>query len=186
MNKKLLNEGLDYQDLVGQIGDKVTVDEYAAKMGKDSDIVTIAFTVNSEGAGNDLSDWFERGYDYVLDAQVSDGEVSPGKYLVFVEMNRRSTVPERLIEMLEDLKTLTDLDVKDYVIEVNEEDYEADVEVLKQVMTLSPHDYREEEEQEEEESDLALNEMREIAGLQTRKIYTEDAAIKAFKSMAGL
>ena len=47
-------------------------------------------------------------------------------------------------------------------------------------------DTEEEEEQEEEESDLALNEMREIAGLQTRKIYTEDAAIKAFKSMAGL
>lgn len=184
MNKKLLNEGLDYQDLVGQLGNKVTVDEYAARMGKDCDIVTIAFIVNSEAAGNDLSDWLERGYDYVLDAQVSEGEVSPGKYLVFIEMDRRTTVPERLIEILEDLKTLTDMDVKDYVIEVDEEDYDADVNVLKQVIKLSPHEYRTEEEQEEQEKEL--NEMREIAGLQTTKIYTEDAAIKAFKSMAGL
>jgi hypothetical protein len=72
-------------------------------MGKDSEIVTLAFTVKSEAAGNDLSDWFERGYDWVLDAQVSEGEIKPGQYLVFVEMNRRSSVPKRIIELLEDL-----------------------------------------------------------------------------------
>ena len=102
MSKVIINEGLDYHDLEGQLLPQVTVDEYAAHMGNDSEIVTLAFTIRSEAAGNDLVDWFERGYDFVLDAQVSEGEVKPGQYLVFVEMNRRSSVPKRIIELLDD------------------------------------------------------------------------------------
>ena len=90
--KQLLNEGLDYHDMIDQIEPKITVDEYAAKMGKDSDIVTITFVVNSKLAGDDLVGWLERGYDYILDASVSEGEIEPGKFLVFAEMNRRSMV----------------------------------------------------------------------------------------------
>ena len=100
MTSKILNEGLDYLDMVGQIDPKISVDEYEAKNGKDSDIVTIAFTVNSEAAGNDLVDWFERGYDWIVDASLSEGEISPGKSLVFVELNRRSTVPLKIVELL--------------------------------------------------------------------------------------
>ena len=183
-NKTILNEGLDYHDLEGQMIPTVTVDEYAAHMGNDSEIVTLAFTIKSEAAGNDLVDWFERGYDFVLDAQVSEGEVKPGQYLVFVEMNRRSSVPKRIIELLDDLETLTAIPVKDWTIIVDEEEYSPEEEVLKQVITISPHDYREEVEVEEEE----LNEMRERAGLEVKVIHADkqDAEIKAFKSMAGL
>lgn len=178
---KILNEGLDYHDLEGQMDPTVTVDEYAAHMGKDSEIVTLAFVTHSEAAGNDLADWFERGYDYVLDAEVSEGEVSPGKYLVFVEMNRRSTVPERIIELITDLETLTDLPVKDWTIIIDEEEYEPDESILKQKIIISPHEYRKDEEKEEE-----LNEMREIAGLSTKPIHQQDEYIRKIKSMAGL
>jgi len=183
-NKTILNEGLDYHDLEGQMLPVVTVDEYAAHMGKDSEIVTLAFTVKSEAAGNDLVDWFERGYDWVLDAQVSEGEVKPGQYLVFVEMNRRTSVPKRIIELLDDLETLTALPVKDWTVIVDDEEYSPEEDVLKQVITISPHDYRETEEVEEEE----INEMRERAGLDVKPIHADkqDADIKAFKSMAGL
>lgn len=180
--KQLLNEGLDYMDLENQLEPVVSVDEYSAKMGKDSEIVTLAFTVKSEAAGNDLVDWFERGYDFVLDAQVSEGELTPGKYLVFVEMNRRSTVPERIIELLNDLETLTGMSAKDWTVEIDDEDYDADENIIKQKITLSPKEYRVEEEREEE-----LNEMRTIAGLETTKIYVEqDKEIRDFKTIAGL
>ena len=183
-NKTILNESLDYHDLEGQMLPVVSVDEYAAHMGKDSEIVTLAFTIKSEAAGNDLVDWFERGYDWVLDAQVSEGEVKPGQYLVFVEMNRRTSVPKRIVELLDDLETLTALPVKDWTIIVDEEEYSPEEDVLKQVMTISPHDYRETEEVEEEE----INEMRERAGLEVKAIHADkqDADIRAFKSMAGL
>ena len=183
MSKVIINEGLDYHDLEGQLLPEITVDEYAAHMGKDSEIITLAFTIKNKQAGDDLCDWFERGYDFVLDAQVSEGEVSPGKYLVFVEMNRRSSVPSRIIELLEDLKTLTDMKLSDWTIIVDDEKYEPTEEVLKQVIVLSPHNYRVEEEREED-----LNEMRENAGLEAKPIYAgkQDAELKAFKAMAGL
>ena len=183
-NKPILKESLDYHDLEGQMLPIVSVDEYAAHMGKDSEIVTLAFTIKSEAAGNDLVDWFERGYDWVLDAQVSEGEVKPGQYLVFVEMNRRTSVPKRIIELLDDLETLTALPVKDWTIVVDDEEYSPEEDVLKQVITISPHDYRETEEVEEEE----INEMRERAGLDVKPIHADkqDADIRAFKSMAGL
>jgi len=181
---KILNEGLDYHDLEGIVIPRLTVDEYAAQMGKDSEIVTLAFIVKNKQAGEDLSDWFERGYDFVLDAQVSDGELSSGTYLVFVEMNRRTTVPERIITLLDDLETLTDIPLKDWTIIVDDEEYEPDAGVLEQVITISPHQYREEVEPDEEE----LNEMRERAGLEVKALHADkqDADIKAFKAMAGL
>lgn len=182
MNKKILNESLDYHDLVNIVIPKVMVDEYAAKMGKDSEIVTLAFVVKNKQAGEDLCDWFERGYDFVLDAEVSEGELSPGKYVVFVEMNRRTAVPERICELLDDLKTLTDIDLKDWTVIYKDEEYQPDPEILNQILVLSPHQYRIQNENEKE-----LNEMREIAGLETSKIFSkQDKDITDFKSIAGL
>ncbi len=178
---RILTEGLDYEDMQGQVEPKVTVDEYAAKMGKDKDIVTVTFVVNSKMAGEDLVSWFERGYDFVLDASVSDGEIEPSKYLVFVEMNRRLAVPERIIELLEDLQTLTGLKLKDWTVEVDDETYDADIDILKQVIILNPNEYKIEEEQEEE-----LNEMRTIANLSTKKIHSDNDYITKIKTMAGM
>jgi len=187
MNKQIINEGLDYMDMVYKVEQELSVDEYAAKMGKDSDIVTLAFTVNSEAAGNDLVDWFERGYDWVLDASVSEGELSPGKYLVFVEMERRSKTASRIVELLEDLETLTGLSLDDWSVEVEGETYGADKDKLKEVITISPHEYREEYEDEEEEDGSELNEMRQRAGIEPIKKFGEpDSELKAFKAMAGL
>jgi len=180
MTKVIINEGLDYHDLEGIVLPVVSVDEYSAQMGKDSEIVTLAFTVKNKKAGEDLADWFERGYDFVLDAQVSDGELSTGKYLVFVEMNRRTSVPERIVTLLDDLETLTDMKLKDWTVIVGEEEHEADEDVLKQVITMSPHRYREENEEE-------LNEMRLNAGLEPVSSFPEpDSELKAFKAIAGL
>lgn len=184
MNDKILiTEGLDFEDMEGQMDPEVSVDEYAAKMGKDSDIVTLAFVVKSEQAGRDLVDWFERGYDYVLDAKVSDGQIDTGKWLVFVEMNRRSSVPARIVELLSDLKTLTRIKLKDWTVKVDDEDYDADEKVLKQVIICNPNEYK----QEKEESSEELDEMRTVAGLPINKSNSkQDAELKNYKSLAGL
>lgn len=181
MEKKILKEGLDYHDLKGQVEPIVSVDEYKAKMGKDSDVVTVTFIVNSKLAGQDLVSWFEIGYDYVLDASISDGEAEPGKYLVFVEMDRRTKVPERIVELLDDLETLTDLKLEDYKIMVEDKEYEANAETLKNVIVLSPHDYRVKKEKQDE-----LNEFRNNAGLDSKILHTNDSYIKYVKSLAGI
>ena len=180
MTKKLL-EGLDYHDMKGQVLPKITVDEYAAKTGKDSDVVTITFTVNSKMAAEDLTSWLEMGYDFITDASVSTGEIEAGKYLVFAETNRRRSVPERIVEILEDLTTLTDIKLKDWKVEVEDKEYPANKEELEKVIITSPHEYREIKEHEKE-----LNSYREIAGLSTTKMYEEDDYIRGIKELAGL
>lgn len=181
--KKIINESLDYMDMEDQIKDTMTVDEYAAKMGKDKDIVTITFTTHSKLAAEDLVSWFERGYDFVLDASVSDGEINPGEYLVFVEMDRRSKVPERIINLLSDLETLTGLKLKDWTVEVEGDEYEADQEILKDVIILNPNKYEEEKEGSSVD-DEDLNEMRLRAGLEVKSVYTEDEYIKNLQALA--
>jgi hypothetical protein len=179
---------LDYMDLEGQLKDKITIDEYAAKMGKDSDIVTLTFTTNSKLAAKDLVTWFERGYDFVLDASVSDGEIEPGEWLVFVEMDRRSKVPSRIITLLEDLETLTGIDVADWTAEIDGEEYEASEEIMKEKMILNPNEYKsvKGDEDKDEETEGELNEMRLRAGLDVKTTYVEDEYIKNLKAIAGM
>lgn len=180
-NKKFITEGLDFHAMEGQVIPTISVDEYAAKMGENSDIVTLSFTVKSEAAGNDLVDWFERGYDWVLDAQVSEGELESNRWLVFVEINRRSTVPERIIELLKDLKTLTNLKVTEWTVQVDDEDYDPDEKILQQVIICNPNRYKMEKEKEGD-----LNEMREIAGLDRKKIFVDDEYTLHIKNLAGI
>lgn len=183
----ILNEGLDYLDMEGQVGDTITVDEYAARMGKDKDIVTVTFTVKSKLAAEDLVAWFERGYDFVLDASVSDGELEPGEWLVFVEMDRRSKVPNRIITLLEDLETLTGYKLKDWTVEIEGDDFPAKEDVIREHMILNPNEYKEIKEKDEgEESEDEINEMRVRAGLDVKSVYNEDEYIKNLKAMAGI
>lgn len=172
---------LDYLDLEDQVKDVITIDEYSAKIGKDSDIVTVTFTVNSKLAANDLVTWFERGYDFVLDASVSDGEIEPGKWLVFVEMDRRSKVPSRICTLLSDLETLTGRNLKDWSVDIEGDEVDANEELIRQKMILNPNEYKKKNENEED-----INEVRELAGLETKKLYQEDEYIKNLKAIAGL
>ena len=113
---------------------------------------------------------------------IRDGEIEIGKYLVFVEINRRSSVPSRIIELLSDLKTLTNLKVTDWTVVVDEEDYEPDEHVLQQVITLNPNKYKLDKEREKE-----LNEMRMLAKIEPKIIYSSnDIELKNFKAIAGL
>ena len=184
----ILNESLDYLDMKDQIVSDITVDEYSAKMGKDKDIVTVTFTANSKLAAEDLVTWFERGYEWVLDASVSDGEIEPGKWLVFVEMDRRTKVPNRIITLLSDLETLTDLKLKDWTVDVEGDECKADEELIREKMILNPNEYKMEKETEEsEESEEEINEMRIRAGIDPKSpVYEQDEYIKNLKAIAGM
>ena len=178
--KSQLNEGLDYLDLADQVLPEVTIDKYVAQMGDDDDIVTIAFIVKGMQASKDLSEWFERGYKYVLDSEVSTGELGSGKQVVFVEMERCVAVPRRIIELLSDLQTLTDIKLSDWTIIIDGESYDPDIDILKKKIITSPYLYR-----QEKESDL--NEMRVISGLPTKRIHDEtDPLLRSFLEKAGL
>lgn len=178
----IIKESLDYMDMIGQLDPTVSIDEYAAKMGPDHEVVTLSFIVKSKLAGDDLVSWFEKGYDFVLDASISEGELAPGKYVVFVELDRRSRVPQRILEMLQDLTTLTDISVNEWKVKIDDKEYPASEEVIRENIILNPNEYKAEKEKENE-----LNEMRVAAGLEPKKLYdSKDALLKDFLMSAGL
>ena len=79
-------EGLGYKDMEGLIKPVIHVDEFTSKMGEDDDIIVLSFFLRDPTAAKDLMNWFERGYDFIIDADRSPGEIKKNRYLVFVEI----------------------------------------------------------------------------------------------------
>jgi len=94
----------DLKDFVNEI---FTIDSYKSKMGQDKEIAVLAFEVKSQEPAKDLMNFIEKGYDFVLDADVSTGENRKGNYNVFVEMERDRHLPTRINDLLEEVSKLT-------------------------------------------------------------------------------
>ena len=178
---------------MGQVIPELGLDKYESKIGDDDEFITLDFTVRSKACAEDLVNWLERGYDWIIDAENSPGEVSTGKFLVFVELNRRNRVPQRIMEMLSDLETLTDIKPEDWKLKIGDEMYPASEETIKEHVELSPQQYRDNETPDEkaddtESLDEELNEMRIIAGLEphANKSKKVDPAIEAIQIIAGI
>lgn len=106
--RRNLNEGLHTGDLKEFVNNVFTVDQYSSKMGKDSDIVVLGFRVKEKFPALDLVEFIERGYNYVLDADMSTGEEHDGQYQVFVELERNEHLPRNLKHLLSGISQLTD------------------------------------------------------------------------------
>lgn len=98
-----LREG-DLVDLVDSIFE---IDAYKSKMGNDKEIVVLSFSVNEKTPAKDLVDFVERGYSFVLDADLTTGEQEDGVYKVFVEIERTKDVPEQIMELIDGISKLT-------------------------------------------------------------------------------
>lgn len=177
---KQLNEGLNYMDMEHHVTPVLGIDQFKSRIGEDKDIIVLNFIVDGEAVGNDLVDWLERGYDWIIDSEVSPGEVLDKKYYVFSEMNRRSTAPKRIMELLDDLTTLTGIKPEDWKFKIGNTKYPASEELISKMIKLDPHEYMSEKEKE-------LNEWREIAGLKTIKTYdNSDIELLNYQRQAGI
>jgi len=178
-HKPQLFEALEYKDMIGMIKPTVHVDEFASKMGDDEDIIVLSFFVRSEQAARDLVNWFEKGYDWVMDSDRSPGEIRPGRYLVYVEMRRRSTAGAKTAEMISDLDTLTELAPDNWQMVYNGDTVPFTEENFNRLVPLSPRDYRAKKETD-------LNEMRISAGIEPQQIYERTREIRQLQSAAGI
>jgi len=102
--------GLLKSDLGHLVDNIIEIDSYKSKMGEDSDIVTLAFSVHGNEPAKDLENFIEKGYPFVLDADVTSGEQSDGTYKVFVEMERNKDIPTQIIEIADGVSKLADLE----------------------------------------------------------------------------
>lgn len=128
----------DLHDLVDHI---VEIDSYKSKMGNDSDIITVAFSAKTKESATDLSSFFERGYPFVLDADVTAGEQSDGTYKVFVEIEREKDAVSQIIEMADGVKNLTGLEGLKYRYYKNFSSHDLTQESLGETLPVSSDDY---------------------------------------------
>ena len=176
-----LFESLGFKDLDGLLKPTIHVDEFSSKMGDDDDIIVISFFVRDAQVAKDLMMWFEKGYDFVLDADRSPGEIRPGRYLVYVEIRRRSTAGGNVEQLLDDLNTLTEFeDSSAWTMHYRDQEMPFTRDSFDATVPLTPRAYRERYEKD-------LNEVRVAAGLPVVASYDKrDRALQAIQSAAGI
>jgi len=103
-----LNEGLRSGDLKNYVSELFTVDQYKSKMGEDGDVIVLGFRVREKNPAVDMMEFIERGYDFILDADMSAGEENDGQYQVFVEIQRTPELKTQLKELLGGVGQLCD------------------------------------------------------------------------------
>ena len=97
----------DLHDLVKPVFE---VDSYRSKMGSDANIVVVSFSVMEQQAAKDLVDFIEKGYNFVLDADATPGEIDEGIYKVFVEIERNPRVSSQVLELLDGVGKLAEVE----------------------------------------------------------------------------
>ena len=97
----------DLKDLIYSVFE---IDEYKSKMGDDSDIIVLSFTMYDKYASEDLVNFIEKGYNFVLDADATPVDEERGDYRVFVELDRDHDSIDNIMEILDGVKKLTGKD----------------------------------------------------------------------------
>jgi len=129
------------KDLKNLVYDIFEIDSYKSKMGDDADIITLSFSVKEKAASDDLVNFIEKGYDFVLDADATPGEQSDGTYKVFVEIERNRHAPENILELTYGLTQLTGIENFRFRYYKNFKSQYIDDNSLKEVLPLNKEDY---------------------------------------------
>lgn len=142
--KKKIFEGFEVGDLKNVIHPQITLDEFRSKLGTDDKNVVVTFLLDDKNAAIDLVDFLERGYEFVLDADVSTSEIKSGSYLVFLEIPRKNAIAEQIVQIIEDLKAASTYKLKDWKFRYMKTPvvHSLTVENIRQFVPLSPKKYR--------------------------------------------
>jgi hypothetical protein len=141
MNNQQLNEGLRSLDLENLIEGTVEIDVHKSKMGEDQDVCVLSFTVGDRFPAKDLMEFVERGYGFVLDADISSGENSKGKYNVFIELSRTPQLAENIKELEYGIKRLTGIDTFRFKYYKNPELFDLNEDNIKRIVPDSAKEY---------------------------------------------
>jgi len=177
-----LFEGLEAGDLKRLIHPELHIDEFKSKLGDDSDVIVLSFKVDSKEPANDLVAFVEKGYDWVLDADVSSGEMDDGSYIVFVELDRNEKAPEAVMELIGDLMNLTEQNIEDWRVRYYKSHKETMLtpEALESMMPLTPEAYERDYGQE------AIDQLKTAAGVDVETKAPKNDFTESLRSLAGI
>lgn len=177
-----INEGLEANDLKRLIRPELHIDEYKSKMGKDEDVIVLSFKVTGREPAEDLVNFIEKGYSWVLDADVSSGEMDDGDFLVFVECDREPAVAENTVAMMQDIMNLTDQKIGDWTIQLrsNPSKLKLTADNIKNNVPLTSSSYLLKYGKKD------LDEMRNAAGIPVTTTAPKNDHTQLLRSLAGI
>lgn len=140
-NNQQLNEGLRSEDLANLVHPVFDIDTYRSKMGEDRDVCVLSFKVKDRAPAKDLMEFVEKGYTFVLDADVSSGENDQGEYFVFIELSRNEKLAENIKELTYGINKLTGLDKWKFKYYKDKTVHEANQEMLRKIVPETPMAY---------------------------------------------
>ena len=190
-NHRLLRENLEQGDLKRLIHNELHIDQYKSKMGTDEDVCVISFKVAGKEPSADLVGFIEKGYDFVLDADVSSGEKEGGDYLVFVELERSEKLPAQIMEIMDDLMNLTEQKIEDWRVRYYKSatDNELSGESLVDLIPTTPEAYDAKYGKDDEELDditPELDAMKAVAGVPVTTTAPVNEYTDSLRIAAGL
>ena len=177
-----LFEGLEAGDLARLIHPELHVDEFKSKLGDDADVVVISFKVDSKEPANDLVAFVEKGYDWVVDADVSSGEMDDGSYIVFVELDRNEQLAENIMSLLEDMTNLTEQDLEDWRVRYykSHKETQLSLESLQQLIPDTPEKYESLYGQE------AIDQLKTAAGIDVNTRAPKNDFTESLRNLANI
>lgn len=177
-----LFEGLEAGDLARLIHPELHVDEFKSKLGDDADVVVISFKVDSKEPANDLVAFVEKGYDWVVDADVSSGEMDDGSYIVFVELDRNEQLAENIMSLLEDMTNLTEQDLEDWRVRYykSHKETQLSLESLQQLIPDTPEKYQSLYGQE------AIDQLKTAAGINVNTRAPKNDFTESLRNLANI
>ena len=195
-NHRLLRENLEQGDLKRLIHNELHIDQYKSKMGTDEDVCVISFKVAGKEPSADLVGFIEKGYDFVLDADVSSGEKEGGDYLVFVELERSEKLPAQIMEIMNDLMNLTEQKIEDWRVRYYKSatDNELSEESLADLIPTTPEAYDAKYGKDDEELEVSepeditpeLDAMKAVAGVPVTTTAPVNEYTDSLRIAAGL
>lgn len=177
-----INEGLEANDLKRLVHNELHIDEYKSKMGKDEDIVVVSFKVTGREPAEDLVNFLEKGYEWVIDADVSAGELDDGDFIVFLECDREPDAAENIMQMMHDVMNLTDQDIEDWELMVrsNPAVHELTADNIRALIPLTSNEYLAKHGQK------AIDEMKTAAGIAVDTKAPKNDHTQTLRSLAGI
>jgi hypothetical protein len=182
MHHNNLFEGLEAGDLKRLIHTELHVDEFKSKLGDDCDVVVLSFKVDNKEPAGDLVSFIEKGYSWVIDADVSAGEMDDGDYIVFVELDRTPESAENIMKLMDDLMNLTDGQVEDWRVRYYKahKETQLSLEALQDLIPSTPEAYERAYGQE------SLDKLKTAAGVDVTTKAPKNDYTESLRSLAGI
>lgn len=177
-----LSEGLEAGDLARLIHPELHIDEFKSKLGDDEDVIVLSFKVDGKEPATNLVSFIEKGYSWVIDADLSSGEMDDGSYIVYVELDRKEDANKNIIDLVEDMLNLTSQQLSDWRVRYPKarKEKELSLEALEELVPTTPEQYL------KLYGEQDLDQLKTAAGLPVDTKAPKNEYTESLRNLAGI